>query len=94
MSNRIDFFQSSKTQPAIPAASVSIVIDGMLCPELEPVEIIRSGWPEFSLARLAFNPAAYPDSGITTGNISDRKYKPISNRVEQGFTLVDVGLNP
>ena len=66
MSNRIDFFQSSQTQAAIPGASVSIVIDGMLCPELEPIEIIRSGWPEFSLARLAYNPAAYPDSGITS----------------------------
>jgi len=66
MSNRIDFFQSSQTQAAVPAASVSIVIDGMLCPELEPVEIIRSGWPEFSQARLAYNLAAYPDSGLTT----------------------------
>jgi len=66
MSNRIDFFQSSQTQAAIPAASVSIVIDGMLCPELEPIEIVRGGRPEFSLARLAFNPAAYPDSGITS----------------------------
>jgi hypothetical protein len=66
MSNTIDFFQSSQTQAAIPAASVSIVIDGMLCPELEPIEIIRSGWPEFSLARLAYNPAAYPDFGTTS----------------------------
>jgi hypothetical protein len=65
MSNRIDFFQSSQAQQAIPAASVSITIDGMLCPELEPIEIIRGGWPEFSLARLSYNPAAYPDSGIT-----------------------------
>jgi hypothetical protein len=66
MSNRIDFFQSAQTQLALPSASVSIVIDGMLCPELEPVEIIRSGWPEFSQARLAYNPAAYPNSGLTT----------------------------
>ena len=66
MSNRIDFFQSTQTQAALPAASVSIMIDGMFCPELEPVEIIRSGWPEFSLARLAYNPAAYPDAGITS----------------------------
>jgi hypothetical protein len=66
MSNGIDFFRSSQTQAALPAASVSIVIDGMLCPELEPIEIIRSVWPEFSLARLAYNPAAYPDSGITS----------------------------
>ena len=66
MSNRIDFFQSAQTQLALPAASVSIVIDGMLCPELELVEIIRSGWPEFSQARLAYNPAAYPNSGLKT----------------------------
>jgi hypothetical protein len=66
MSNRIDFFQSSQSQVVLAAASVSIVLDGMLCPELEPVEIIRSGWPEFSLARLSYNPAAYPDSGITS----------------------------
>lgn len=65
MSNRIDFFQSAQTQAAIPAASVSIVIDGMLCPELEPVEIVRGDWPEFSHARLSYNPAAYPDSGLT-----------------------------
>jgi hypothetical protein len=65
MSNRIDFFQSSQAQQAIPAASVSINIDGMLCPELELIEIIRGDWPEFSLARLSYNPAAYPDSSIT-----------------------------
>ncbi|MBC8472093.1 MAG: hypothetical protein H8D56_21755 [Planctomycetes bacterium] len=65
MSNRIDFFQSSQAQSAVPAASVSIVIDGMLCPELEPVEIVHGDWPEFSQARLAYNPAAYPDSGLT-----------------------------
>jgi len=63
MSNRIDFFQSAQTRLALPAASVSILVDGMLCPALEPIEIIRGGWPEFSWARLAYNPAAYPDSG-------------------------------
>ena len=66
MSNRIDFFQSAQAQLAVPAASVSIVIDGMLCPELEPLEIVRGDWPEFSHARLAYNPTAYPDSGLTT----------------------------
>lgn len=64
MSNRIDFFQSSQTQAALPAASVSIWVDGMLCPALEPVEIIREDWPEFSLARLVYNPAAYPNSSL------------------------------
>ncbi len=65
MSNRIDFFQSVQTQAAIPAASVSIRVDGMLCPALEPIEIVRGDWPEFSRARLVYNPAAYPDSVLT-----------------------------
>ncbi len=41
MSNRIDFFQSAQTRLAIPAATVSILLDGTLCPELEPIEIIQ-----------------------------------------------------
>jgi len=65
MSNRIDFFQSTQTRLALSAASVSILVDGMLCPALEPVEIIRGGWPEFSWARLAYNPGAYGVSDWT-----------------------------
>ena len=57
MSNRIDFFQSAESRLAIPAATVSIFLDGTLCTELEPVEIVRSTWPEFSWARFAYNPA-------------------------------------
>jgi hypothetical protein len=59
MSNRIDFFQSAQTQMALPAASVSILVGGRLCPFLEPVEVVHGGWPEFGRARLAYNPAAY-----------------------------------
>lgn len=65
MSNRIDFFQSEQTSLALPAASVSIFIDGVLCPALEPIEIVRGSWPEFSWARLAYNQAAYPDAVFT-----------------------------
>jgi hypothetical protein len=57
MSNRIDFFQSAESWLAIPAATVSIFLDGTLCTELEPVEIVRSTWPDFSWARFAYNPA-------------------------------------
>jgi len=57
MSNLIDFFQSTESRLAIPAATVSIFLDGTLCAELEPIEIIRSVWPESSWARLAYNPA-------------------------------------
>lgn len=64
MSNRIDFYQSAQSKLALPAATVSILIDGQLCPAAEPVEVVRSGWPEFSWARLAYNPAAYTGSRI------------------------------
>jgi hypothetical protein len=59
MSNRIDFFQSTQTRLTLPGATVSILLDGVLCSFLEPVEIVRGGWPDFSWVRLAYNPAAY-----------------------------------
>ena len=65
MSNRIDFYQSEQTQLALPAASVSVFVDGVLCPTLELTEIVRSGWPEFSWAKLAYNPAGYTPGGVT-----------------------------
>ncbi|GAI26966.1 unnamed protein product, partial [marine sediment metagenome] len=65
MSNRIDFFQSDQTQLALPGATVSILLDGSLCPCLELIEIVRNDWPEFSWARLAYNPAAYPQANLT-----------------------------
>ena len=58
MSNRIDFFQSEQRRLSLPAASVSILIDGTLCPSLEPIEIVRGDWPDFSWAKFAYNPAA------------------------------------
>ncbi len=64
MSNRIDFFQSEHTSLAIPAATVSVFIDGCLCPDLVPLEIVRSGWPEFGWVRLALNGSVQP---VSTG---------------------------
>lgn len=64
MSNRIDFFQSEHGKLALPAATVSIEIDGELCPVVEAVEIVRDVWPNFSRARLAYNPAPYTDNGL------------------------------
>ena len=66
MSNRIDFFQSEQTSLALPAVTVSILIDGELCPDLQLIEIIRSGWPDFSWAKFIYNPAAYPTGGFTS----------------------------
>lgn len=64
MSNRVDFFQSDQTQLAFPSATVSILLDGSLCPYLELIEIVRCGWPEFSWARLSYNPAAYAGADL------------------------------
>jgi hypothetical protein len=58
MSNRVDLFQPEQAELAIAAASAVVFLDGVLCPELEVVEIVRSGWPDFSSARLVYNPAA------------------------------------
>lgn len=62
MSNTIDYFQSEQMQLSLPAAYVSILVDGNLCPILEVIEIIRSGWPEFGWAKLAYNPTAHADT--------------------------------
>ena len=66
MSNTIDFFQSEQKQLSLPAAYVSILVDGMLCPDLEVIEIIHSGRPEFGWAKLAYNPAAQTDANVKT----------------------------
>jgi hypothetical protein len=65
MSNIIDFFQPVRTQLALPGVIASVLVDGSLCPFLELVEVVRSGWPEFGWARLAVNEAAYPGASLS-----------------------------
>jgi len=60
MSNRVDFFQPVQSELALPSVTVSVLLDGILCPNLELLGIVRDGWPDFSRAKLAYNPAAYP----------------------------------
>ncbi|MBW7991897.1 MAG: hypothetical protein FVQ84_18015 [Planctomycetes bacterium] len=92
MSNRIDFFQSAQTQLALPAASVSIWVDGMLCPALDPVEIVRGDWPEFSRAKLVYNPAAYADSGLTAAEEIDTLFSMGKTvRIRQYFNGIPPG---
>jgi len=64
MSNAIEFSQSVQTQLAIPAATVSVLLDGILCPDLEVQQIVRAGWPEFSWAKLTYNPAAQQGASV------------------------------
>jgi hypothetical protein len=81
MSNRVDFFQSTQTRLALPAATVLILLDGSLCSILELIEIVQNDWPEFSSAKLAYNPAAHPSSSLTPVEEIEAKLaigKPIS----------------
>jgi hypothetical protein len=66
MSNTIDYFQSEQRRLSLPSAYVSILLDGTLCPDLEVIEIVRSGWPEFGWVKLAYNPAAHTGADIRT----------------------------
>ncbi|UCG56838.1 MAG: hypothetical protein JSU70_18470 [Phycisphaerales bacterium] len=100
MSNRIDFFQSEETRLAIPAATLSVFVEGALCPDLEVVEVVRGGWPEFGWARLAYNPAAH--AGATVTPIEDVQTnfamgKPISieriyNGIPPGVSAVNLAV--
>ena len=58
MMNTTDLFQPEYERLALPAQSVVIFIDGVLREDMEPVEILRSVWPQFDRVRLAYNPAA------------------------------------
>ncbi len=73
MTNTIDLFQPAFDQLALPAATVAVFVDDALCADLEPVEIVRSSWPEFGWARLAYNPAARLDAAaIAPEQVEDR----------------------
>lgn len=58
MGNTTDLFLPEYISLALPAGTVAVFIDGVLCDSLEPVEIVRAGWPEFSWAKLVYSPAA------------------------------------
>ena len=92
MSNRIDFFQSAESRLAIPAATVSILLDGTLCPELEPIEIVRSAWPEFSWARLAYNPAGQISAQLMPAEeIETKLWMGKSIRIRQVYADLPAG---
>ncbi len=55
MSNSADFFQSDCQSLAVPAAKVSVLVEGRMCTELAVKEVVRSGWPEFGWAKLVLS---------------------------------------
>jgi len=73
MTNTIDLFQPEFEQLVLPATTTAVFIDGALCGDLEPVEIVRGDWPQFGWARLAYNPAARLNASvIAPEQIEDR----------------------
>ncbi|HPC95209.1 MAG TPA: hypothetical protein PLU87_09715 [Sedimentisphaerales bacterium] len=59
MSNAIEVFQPEYARLALPAGTVTVLLDGVACDDLEPLELVRSGPPEYSWVRLA---ATQPDN--------------------------------
>jgi hypothetical protein len=86
MSNRVDFFQSEEASLAVPGTSVSVLVDGSLCPYLEVAEIVRGAWPEFSWARLVYNPAGYSQGELLSAeDIEAEAGMGKSVRIEQVY---------
>jgi hypothetical protein len=86
MTNTIDLFQPEYERLTLPAAGVMVFLDNTLCEDLEPVEIVRSGWPEFGWARLNYNPAARGDASvIPLEQIEDRFAMGTSIRICQPY---------
>jgi len=73
MSNAIDFYIPEYRSLALPASTTMVFVGGLLCEQLEPLEIVRGSWPEFGWARLAYNPAAQANpEQIAPERIEDR----------------------
>ena len=66
MTNQTELFHPECRRLALPAATTMVFVEGTLCGELEPIEIVRSGWPDFGYATLAYNPAAQQDAHVHT----------------------------
>jgi len=64
MTNQTELFHPECKRLALPAATTMVFVEGTLCGELEPIEIVRSGWPDFGYATLAYNPAAQQDAHV------------------------------
>jgi hypothetical protein len=59
MTNSTDLFQPEHEQLALPAQRVIVLIDGIACEDVAPVEIVRSGWPDFNRVRLSCVPQGH-----------------------------------
>lgn len=67
MTNTTEFFLPEQRRLALPAGTLIAFLDGVPCESVEPLEIVRSGWPEFGWAKLAWSS---PDE--TSESMEDR----------------------
>ncbi len=72
MTNTTEFFLPEQRRLALPAGTTIVFLDGVPCEGLEPVEIVRSGWPEFSWARLVWNPSGGDSASIRPEDAGER----------------------
>jgi hypothetical protein len=59
MTNSTDVFQPEYERLSLPAQSVIVFVNGEPCDDLEPIEFVRNGWPEFDLVRLGTRSGAH-----------------------------------
>jgi hypothetical protein len=76
MANITEEFSPECGSLALPAGTVAVFVDGLWCGELEPVEMVVGGWPQFGRAALRARATEVSSSpGVATaepGAIEDR----------------------
>jgi len=85
MSNRVDFYQSQMEELSLAADSVQVFVDGSLCPYLEPVRIVRSGWPKFGWVKLAVKPSEFLNGNFDNGDIDSKIAEGRNVRIERFY---------
>lgn len=74
MIGKTELFQPEFSQLALPGQAVAVFIDGALCEDAEPAELVRSSWPEFGWARLACNQAARQDASVISPEQAEDRF--------------------
>jgi hypothetical protein len=74
MTNHTELFHPERDVLTLPAATAAVFVEGLLCVDLEPVDIVRAGWPEFGWARLRYNPAACVDARVISAEQIEERF--------------------
>jgi len=74
MSNTAELFEPEYEDLAVPAGTVVARLDGELCDDLEPVEIVRGTYPEFGWARLICHPPAQQEADVANAERIEERF--------------------